>query len=668
MFKSKKWRVAVLVVAVVLCGSGVSFAKNVRLEKIVVTPSRFETSDSDVSKAVTVIDSDTIAASNAESVPDLIKGETGVEIKNILSNGKTAIVDIRGFGETAPLNTLVLIDGRRTNQIDLSGADWSQININSIDRIEIVRGPQSVLYGDNAVGGVINIITKSGAGKKPTVGVGYKGGSYIYREFDASIEGGSPFLDYYSDLTQSSTNGYRVNNDLEVIDATASITAKPSPYLHIRTEGGYHKDWYGQPGALSPANLNALGRTGSTAPYDRAKTEDYYVMASPETYYRSDNGKVTFSGDCIVRGRRTASLFYYTGGSTQRNDHIKTFGLTPKISVENDILNMANTFLLGLDYYAARDAITSVSGAARTTVIIEKKTLGFYATDSINLTPSFTINGGGRIERAYFDFLQGEVNQNDTKRRPTEFAIEAGANYKYAERSSIYANYSRSYRFPVIDEWFSSDYVFAGTLIPGMGLNADLVPQTGNHFEVGIREGLLKYLNINADYFLQYLKHELYYNPLTFVNSVYDSTIRTGMELEAQLRPVDELDLSAKYTFEKAFFSGGIFAGNQIPGVPRDKITCGVDYTFRDCVRIHYMANIVGPQRFISDQTNTNPKLKLYTTHDLKLSYYKYGLSGYIAIYNMLDDKYSSYGAMWGAPYYFTSPGRNVTLGVEYKF
>ena len=69
-------------------------------------------------------------------------------------------MDIRGFGETGPLNTLVLVDGRRVNEIDLSGVDWTQIPLDQVERIEIVRGSGSVLYGDNAVGGVINIITK----------------------------------------------------------------------------------------------------------------------------------------------------------------------------------------------------------------------------------------------------------------------------------------------------------------------------------------------------------------------------------------------------------------------------------------------------------------------------------------------------------------------------
>ncbi|MDD5429071.1 MAG: TonB-dependent receptor plug domain-containing protein, partial [Candidatus Omnitrophica bacterium] len=219
----KKVVAVVMGVLAVMSMASVSFAEKVKLEKVVITPSRYEKTESDISKNVTIIDEEDIVASNAKSVPELLKGEVGIEVKDILSNGKTATVDIRGFGETAPLNVLVLVNGRRTNNIDLSGTDWSQININSVEKIEVVRGPQSVLYGDNAVGGVINIITKKGTGKKPAIMVGYKGGTYDYHDVDTAIEGGSDFLDYYADFSQSSTDGFRTNNALETVDATASV-------------------------------------------------------------------------------------------------------------------------------------------------------------------------------------------------------------------------------------------------------------------------------------------------------------------------------------------------------------------------------------------------------------------------------------------------------------
>jgi len=140
-----------------------SFAqeKEVTLEKVVVTATRDAEEIRKIPANVTVITKKQIEESYAETVVGLLRDQVGVVVKDIYGNGKSATVDIRGFGETAPPNTLVLVDGRRVNQIDLSGVDWTQIPLHQIERIEVVRGSGSVLYGDNAVGGVINIITKT---------------------------------------------------------------------------------------------------------------------------------------------------------------------------------------------------------------------------------------------------------------------------------------------------------------------------------------------------------------------------------------------------------------------------------------------------------------------------------------------------------------------------
>ena len=130
------------------------------LGEIVVTPSGYEENAFEYPADVTVINSKDIELSNAQSVPDLLRREAGIYVVDQTHVGKTVTVDMRGFGDTASRNVLVMMDGRRLNEIDVSGTDWAQIPLESIDRIEIMRGAGSVLYGDNASAGVINIITK----------------------------------------------------------------------------------------------------------------------------------------------------------------------------------------------------------------------------------------------------------------------------------------------------------------------------------------------------------------------------------------------------------------------------------------------------------------------------------------------------------------------------
>jgi outer membrane receptor protein involved in Fe transport len=160
-------------------------------------------------------------------------------------------------------------------------------------------------------------------------------------------------------------------------------------------------------------------------------------------------------------------------------------------------------------------------------------------------------------------------------------------------------------------------------------------------------------------------KHELYMDPVAGVNMVYDKTMRRGLELDTHILPADGLDIYARYTYEKAFFIGSHYAGNEVPMVPTQMLTWGVNYTFMDCVDFTYRFNFVGPRRLISDQRNIGRQLKQYITNDIRLGYRKHGFEVYGALNNILDFKYSEIGT-WGT--YFPANGRNFLFGVKQKF
>ena len=301
--------------------------KEVTLEKVVVTATRDAQEIRKIPANVTVITKEEIERSNAKSTVDLLRGEVGVVIRDYTGNGKTATVDIRGFGETGPLNTLVLVDGRRVNEIDLSGVDWTQIPLDQIDRIEILRGPGSVLYGDNAVGGVINIITK-----KPEKPLSFRGeivrGSYLFHKESGSVSGKSGPLSAMVYGDYSSTEGYRDNSFLRYKDLGGKLLFDLDKTVQLSLNGNFHRDDFGLPGAL-PRLLYENDRRITLKPDDKAETEDGFLTFGVRANLK-EAGRI--ETDLSYRHREVTNSFLSSLPTSSFKDrrNLSTWGFTPK--------------------------------------------------------------------------------------------------------------------------------------------------------------------------------------------------------------------------------------------------------------------------------------------------------------------------------------------------
>ncbi len=136
----------------------------VTLGEVVVTASGQEERVARVPANVSVVTAEDIVNSTATNVAEILSTRSGIHVSDISGNKRNYSVDLRGFGESTSQYILLMVDGRRVNLDDLSGADWNTIPLDRIARIEIIRGSRgTVLYGDNATAGVINIITKEGS-------------------------------------------------------------------------------------------------------------------------------------------------------------------------------------------------------------------------------------------------------------------------------------------------------------------------------------------------------------------------------------------------------------------------------------------------------------------------------------------------------------------------
>ena len=307
--------------------------KEVILEKVVVTATRDEQEIRKIPANVTIIGKEEIERSNAKTTVDVLKDEVGVVVRDYTGNGKTASVDIRGFGETGAINTLVLVDGRRVNEIDLSGVDWTQVPLDQVERIEIVRGPGSVLYGDNAVGGVINIITK-----KPEKPFSAKSevirGSYLYHKESGSVGGKWGPFSAILHADYSSTEGYRENGFLRYKDVGGKIIYDVNENISFDFSGNLHRDDTGLPGGLLKSTYKLDRRSPVIPMIRRRRMMALAIWGSRPNYGILAGLRQIFS----YRHREVTDFFYSFSYQSKRN--VDTWGFTPKYILEKPCLEV----------------------------------------------------------------------------------------------------------------------------------------------------------------------------------------------------------------------------------------------------------------------------------------------------------------------------------------
>src|SRR6476646_5096279 len=231
--------------------------------------------------STSVITAEDIAHSPAQSIQEIIAQTPGVQLTSLFGgvNGVGTTVDLRGFGAFATANSLVLINGRRLNDIDMAGVDLSTIPRDSIERIEITRGNSgAVLYGDNAVGGVINIVTKTGAGGPP-VAIRAEGGVGSFNQRLASVSTAVNFgpwsTSFYGNGIKS--DGYRVNNAFDQRNGIGNVNYTTHDLTAVLTLSGDDQK-LGLPGGrlVDPSiGINELvtNRRGTKTPFDYANKQ-----------------------------------------------------------------------------------------------------------------------------------------------------------------------------------------------------------------------------------------------------------------------------------------------------------------------------------------------------------------------------------------------------------
>jgi outer membrane cobalamin receptor len=628
------------------------------LDVIVVTANKVKEPVSDISTHVTVISSDDIKASTAKNIIELLAQEAGVNVRSTFGNDKQAVVDLRGMGDTAASNVIVMVDDLMLNAPDQSGPSIASVPIEQIERIEIVRGAGSVVYGNGAVGGVINIITKK-TGKTPSAQLYSSCGSYNTFDHRISIDGN--LKDVYLNLNAGiyDSDGYRDNGFFEKKDMGVKSSYAFNDRFSFNASGTYYEDEYGLPGPVSKENINSATRRVKTHP-DRQNDSGDTSEARARFEVEMDFDK--WGTLSLKRGYLFRDNRYVLGFNPQisKNDQKNKIDEDSRQFDLNYVKNYplgghSQIFQLGIDHFKTEYFREENPDGPRKNS--ETESFGIFINNRWSISDNLMLNAGSRYnhyqghfrtdEKKSFKDVKIWVNGDTTKSEFDNSAYSMGFTYTMSSKTSFFASYATSFRIPNVDEFAESE--------------TGLHPQKGFHSEIGSRRQFGNFMTITIALFDIRIQDEIYYSD---INRNYDEeTIRQGVEMDFTLYPTEDIRLRGNYSFTKAKFDKTNAA---IPLVPEHMASIGMHWQIVSQLAVSLSGTYTGSQFDGNDRDNDQyDKLDDAIVFDGKVTYEYKNLILFAGINNLFNHLYSTSAY---SEQYYPMPERTIYGGIRWTY
>jgi len=612
---------------------------------VIITASRFAESDTKVPANISVITRRDIERSPARDIPDLLKTVAGVDVRPLYgAMGIDAAVDLRGTGEAAGSNTLILLDGQRLNPVDMGAIKWETIPLSSVKQIEVMRGSGSVLYGDRASAGVINIITDKSAQSRASVRA--EAGSFGYGALDFSAAGAKD--GWYGSLFANTahTDGYRQNSDADR-SAISGRGAKRfdggEAYIDF---AGYQQD-YGLPSSLTRTLYDADPKQASTPHY--RITRDGYRLRPGGSWQLNSEIQLEIDGSYAEDNMHSRNPDWFYRSKRQ----IHSQSLTPRLRWAHGLAGAESSeTVVGFDYYDGKVTADDLDYGTQARLNRQTARLtntGLYAQNSTAWRNGVDATLGVRQQH----FSEKAADQGaglQDSRSDSLTAWDVGGGYRFSESLRGYAKLARTFRLPNADELFAYDCrgwpcttVFNGTL----------KPQTGHLQEMGVvwQGGTWKE---QLSIFQQNNENEIGYIAANGRNANLDPLRRRGVESETTWRPAPEWTVRLNLNYTDAQFTAGRYDGKSVPLVPKHKEVLSLTWDGARYGTHTAILQNVGERYFGSDFTNSLSKLAGYTTLDYQAMWNFKPWTLVLRGTNLTNAKYSASG--YSGRYYPADP------------
>ncbi len=624
MSRSLSFKTA-LVVTTALTGATKAYAQDAAfdasfdVEEVVITANRRAQPITSVGKSISVIGEASLEANQYTFVLDALQSVPGVTINQNGTFGGTAFVSIRGASTD---QTVVLVDGVQVNDPSVTGGafDFANLDPNGVERIEVLRGPQAVLYGSDAMGGVINIITKSGTdGLNGNAFAEY--GSYNSFRAGGAVNGGTDRIGY------SLSASYRDTDGISAADSEDGNSERDG-YENLTLRGKFS------------TKISEAARIELMANYSDSDSEyDGFALQGDGSYALGDTDDLSKSEEISLAARglfdlwdgvvkNTASVEYSEIERTSFSGGVESY------SAKGERMNFDYLGTLTLS-----DEMLFTTGLQHEEVEAETQSDEAISTDSVFASLSYegvsglTLTGGVRYDD--HETFGGTTN------------AEVSMSYLFEETGTqVIANWGEGFKAPTI---FQLTYSCCG-----FDSNPDLQPERANAWEMGVRQSFLDdHVTLGATYFDQRTEDLIIF---TFTGG-YQNVSRArakGIELTVDAHLSDSLSVNASYTHTSAKDRD---TDTVLVRRPKDQAYAAINWTPTD--RLSGLVSLTYNGKELDSSGAYAPA---WTRVDLRAAY---KLNDAVELYGRVDNLFDeNYQQVLG----YGTPGLSVFGGVRTRF
>jgi vitamin B12 transporter len=627
------------------------------MDQIVVSVTQTETTSAKIGgNSVTVITAKEIEEKNPHTVLELLKTVPGVFVTSTGGMGTSSSVFIRGADSK---NTLVMLDGIILNDPSNANraADLTDINLDQVERIEVVRGAMSVMYGSNATAGVVNIITKKGS-RDPEVTASVEGGSYGTWKTGAHASGATDKLTYavsgsylsrdgfsiadkdnpripqngntdekdgYDNLTLSGNLGFEFNENFSVSSTLRYVDSKVDLDDY---EGGYSGDnisstWVPDP--VTGAWVNTLVSNPDGPTHKRSESEQIIGRIGINNRFADGRFESVLSWKFNRNDRQAYD-----------NDNLPWYdykGDTDDFSWQGNIDFDTHVLSLGAGYF--NEAMESQSSGMPDT---DTQTLSYWLQDQLFVGESLVLIAGARLD------------DHQSFGRKTTFRI-APAYEIFSTGTRLKASFGTGFRSPSLYELFS-DYG-----------NPNLEPEKSRGWDLGVEQGFLDdQLTLGVNYWEMDFENRIDYDMLiSKYNQLEGDTETRGVEVSAAWTPVRDLFFNLNYTYTHTRDP----EGNRLVRRPENQVGLTASYRFLEKWQVGMDARWVD-ERAASPYAKDKDGLLVNTLDD----YTVVNLSGscditdrfqiFARVDNLFDEYYED-------AFSYATPGLSGYIGLKWR-